>query len=94
MWVAPRFEAEVQCFMAFAVKDWVQPERFNGQAQDQDINDSGKLVELFNLLRGIVARREKVLVFFCRTVTSKLLAALMEREFGVRPGILQGAECI
>jgi len=66
------------------------PERFNGQAQDQDINDSGKLVELFNLLRGIVARREKVLVFFCRTVTSKLLAALMEREFGVRPGILQG----
>eukprot|EP00439_Symbiodinium_sp_Y106_P016302 s5349_g2.t1 len=59
-------------------------------AQDQDINDSGKLVELFNLLRGIVARREKVLVFFCRTVTSKLLAALMEREFGVRPGILQG----
>ncbi|CAE7250324.1 ywqA [Symbiodinium sp. CCMP2592] len=67
-----------------------EPERFNGQAQDQDINDSGKLVELFNLLRGIVARREKVLVFFCRTVTSKLLAALMEREFGVRPGILQG----
>lgn len=34
--------------------------------------------------------RGKVLVFFCRTVTSQLLAALVEREFGVRPGILRG----
>ncbi|CAE7607228.1 ywqA [Symbiodinium natans] len=66
------------------------PERFRGEAQDQDINDSGKLVELFNLLRGIIARRDKVLVFFCRTATSELLAALMQREFGVRPGILRG----
>lgn len=66
------------------------PERFYGEAKDQDINDSGKTAELFAILRGVQARREKVLVFFCRTVTSELLAALMEREFGVRPGILRG----
>eukprot|EP00435_Cladocopium_sp_Y103_P024484 s738_g6.t1 len=69
---------------------FVWPERFYGEAKDQDINDSGKTAELFAILRGVQARREKVLVFFCRTVTSELLAALMEREFGVRPGILRG----
>jgi len=66
------------------------PDRFYAEAKDQDINDSGKLTEVFSLLRGIVARRDKVLVFFCRTATSELLAALMHREFGVRPGILRG----
>lgn len=66
------------------------PERFRRQAKEQDIQDSGKLVAIFKILRGIIARREKVLVFFCRTTTSELLAALMEREFGVRPGVLRG----
>ncbi|CAE8596376.1 unnamed protein product, partial [Polarella glacialis] len=59
-------------------------------AKEQDIRDSGKLVELFNILRGVIVRREKALVFFCRTATSELLAALMEREFGIRPGIMRG----
>eukprot|EP00930_Biecheleria_cincta_P040131 TRINITY_DN27527_c0_g1_i1.p1 TRINITY_DN27527_c0_g1~~TRINITY_DN27527_c0_g1_i1.p1 ORF type:complete len:1470 (-),score=292.07 TRINITY_DN27527_c0_g1_i1:59-4468(-) len=66
------------------------PQRFQREAKDQDIADSGKLVEVFSILRGIIARREKALVFFCRTATSELLAALMEREFGVRPGVLRG----
>ncbi|CAJ1379921.1 unnamed protein product [Effrenium voratum] len=66
------------------------PERFYGEAHEQDIKDSGKLTELFAILRGIIARRDKVLVFVCRTATSELLAALVEREFGVRPGILRG----
>mmetsp|Transcript_10995 Transcript_10995/g.19584 ORF Transcript_10995/g.19584 Transcript_10995/m.19584 type:complete len:1541 (+) Transcript_10995:50-4672(+) len=67
------------------------PARFHKEAHEQDIKDSGKLTELFSILRGVVARREKALVFFCRTATSQLLAALVEREFGIRPGILQGA---
>ncbi|CAK9004254.1 Uncharacterized ATP-dependent helicase YwqA [Durusdinium trenchii] len=66
------------------------PERFYTEAHEQDINDSGKLAELFGILRGIHARRDKVLVFFCRTVTSELLAALVKREFGIQPGILRG----
>eukprot|EP00931_Biecheleriopsis_adriatica_P035713 TRINITY_DN20579_c0_g1_i2.p1 TRINITY_DN20579_c0_g1~~TRINITY_DN20579_c0_g1_i2.p1 ORF type:complete len:1512 (+),score=393.14 TRINITY_DN20579_c0_g1_i2:681-4538(+) len=66
------------------------PGRFKGEAKDQRIEDSGKLVELFSILRGVIARRDKVLVFFCRTVTSDLLAALIEREFGTRPGVLRG----
>jgi len=66
------------------------PERFYGEAEQQNINDSGKMAELFGILRGVHARRDKVLVFFCRTVTSELLATLVQREFGVRPGILRG----
>jgi len=66
------------------------PARFHLEAKEQDIRDSGKLVELFNILRGVIVRREKALVFFCRTATSELLAALMEREFGIRPGIMRG----
>lgn len=66
------------------------PERFLGPASEQRIEDSGKLMELFAILRGILAQGEKVLVFFCRTVTGELLSALIEREFGMAPGLVRG----
>jgi hypothetical protein len=66
------------------------PERLLSAAEDQAISDSSKMVELFNILRGLLHAREKVLVFFCRTITSDLVAALIGREFGTRPGIVRG----
>lgn len=68
----------------------VLPGQFLGDAAEQSIEDSGKLVEIFHILRGVIARREKALIFFCRTVTGLLLQALIEREFGFKPGMLRG----
>lgn len=66
------------------------PQHLLGEAADQKISDSGKLEELFKILRGLLRCRQKVLVFFCRTITSDLVAALINREFGTEPGIIRG----
>jgi superfamily II DNA or RNA helicase len=55
------------------------------------VADSGKMQELFHILRGIVENREKVLVFFCRRITGDLLQPLVEREFGLKPGLICGS---
>jgi superfamily II DNA or RNA helicase len=66
------------------------PSHLLGEAADQSISDSKKMEELFQILRGLLACRQKVLLFFCRTITSELVAALIAKEFGTRPGIVRG----
>jgi len=80
------------CFAELADKEVrdALPERFLRAAGDQQVAESGKMDELFRILRGLLAQGDKVLVFFCRTITSRLLSALIEREFGDRAGIIRG----
>lgn len=66
------------------------PERFLGAASEQDIGDSSKLEELFSILRGLLSQGQKVLIFFCRVITSELVAALIQKAFGIEPGIIRG----
>jgi len=66
------------------------PEQYLKPAADQEIKDSAKMQELFNILRGLLSRGEKVIVFFCRQVTCRLLEALVEREFHFKPGAIFG----
>merc|ERR1719253_1320622 len=66
------------------------PQQLLGEAEDQAVSDSSKLKEMFRILRGLLQCRQKVLLFFCRTITSDLVAALIGREFGTRPGIVRG----
>lgn len=80
------------CFASLANADARSklPEHLLGEAVDQSISDSKKMEELFRILRGLLSCRQKVLLFFCRTITSELVAALIGKEFGTRPGIVRG----
>lgn len=80
------------CYAAKATGDARNtiPERFFKEPEHQSLEDSGKLTELFKILRGLLARQEKVLIFFSRIITSELLAALIKREFGFQPPIVRG----
>merc|ERR1719253_420897 len=51
------------------------PQQLLGEAEDQAVSDSSKMEELFRILRGLLQCRQKVLLFFCRTITSDLVAA-------------------
>lgn len=67
------------------------PSRFCAEdLESQQVSDSAKMMELVKVLRGVLARREKVLVFFCRRVTGTLLAALLRKEFGPTLGLVYG----
>mmetsp|Transcript_12649 Transcript_12649/g.20962 ORF Transcript_12649/g.20962 Transcript_12649/m.20962 type:complete len:1546 (+) Transcript_12649:83-4720(+) len=80
------------CYAAVANADAREklPQHLLGEAVDQRISDSRKMEELFRILKGLLSCRQKVLLFFCRTITSDLVAALIGKEFGIQPGIVRG----